>query len=85
MKYAIAVLFGGCSSEYGVSLKSACSVCRAISTEKYECILVGITKEGELKCVHLDGVLPIKVPKGWFYQISGDNRGGLIKTIWRRV
>ncbi len=27
----------------------------------------------------------LKVPKDWLYQISGDNRGGLIKTIWRRV
>ncbi len=47
MKYTIAVLFGGCSSEYGVSLQSAYSVCKAISPEKYERILVGITKEGE--------------------------------------
>ncbi len=47
MRHTIAVLFGGCSSEYGVSLQSAYSVCKAISTEKYERVLVGITKEGD--------------------------------------
>lgn len=47
MKNTIAVLFGGCSSEYGVSLQSAYSVSKAISTEKYNRIMVGITREGD--------------------------------------
>lgn len=47
MKGTVAVLFGGCSSEYGVSLESAYSVSNAISTETYNRIMVGITQGGD--------------------------------------
>lgn len=43
----IAVLFGGCSTEYTVSLHSAFSVLTNLNTEKYEIIPIGITREGE--------------------------------------
>lgn len=43
----IAVLFGGCSSEYGVSLQSAYAVMTHMDTEKYILLPVGITREGE--------------------------------------
>lgn len=46
MKKSIAVLFGGCSSEYMISLKSAYAVLSHINREKYEIIPVGITKDG---------------------------------------
>ena len=46
-KQTIAVLFGGHSPEYGVSLQSAYSVLRAIDCEKYEPLPVGITRGGE--------------------------------------
>ncbi|MCI9136285.1 MAG: D-alanine--D-serine ligase VanG [Lachnospiraceae bacterium] len=46
-KKKIAVLFGGCSSEYEVSLQSAYAVITHMDTEKYELILIGITKSGE--------------------------------------
>ncbi len=42
----IAVLFGGNSSEYQVSLSSGSAVLRAIDTGKYMPIPVGISKEG---------------------------------------
>lgn len=42
----IAVLFGGCSSEYEVSLESAYAVISHMDTEKYEPVLIGITREG---------------------------------------
>ena len=45
-KKTVAVLFGGCSPEYDVSLKSAYSIINAINREKYEVILVGITRQG---------------------------------------
>lgn len=47
MKKNIAVLFGGCSSEYPVSLKSACSVLESIDSSKYDAIPVGITRDGQ--------------------------------------
>lgn len=42
----IAVLFGGCSSEYEVSLQSAYAVITHIDTEKYEPVLIGIAQSG---------------------------------------
>lgn len=42
-----AVLFGGHSTEYEVSLQSACSVIESLSPEKYHVILLGITRQGE--------------------------------------
>ncbi len=46
-KTTVAVLFGGCSTEYDVSLQSACSVIENLSLEKYSVILLGITRRGE--------------------------------------
>ncbi|MGF7145993.1 D-alanine---D-serine ligase [Anaerotaenia torta] len=43
----IAVLFGGQSTEYEVSLQSACSVIENLNPEKYHVILLGITRQGE--------------------------------------
>ena len=45
-KLAIAVLFGGCSSEYAVSLQSAHAVLTHLDPARYEAIPVGITREG---------------------------------------
>lgn len=46
-KKKIAVIFGGCSPEYKVSLESAYSVITNIDKEKYDIVLIGITKDGE--------------------------------------
>lgn len=46
-KLTIAVFFGGCSSEYSVSLESASAVITNLDKNKYEIIPVGITKEGD--------------------------------------
>ena len=46
-KKVIAFLFGGASSEHEVSRRSATSIIKNISKEKYEIILIGITKKGE--------------------------------------
>ena len=40
------VIFGGCSSEYSVSLRSAASVLRNLDSSKYNVITLGITKDG---------------------------------------
>ena len=42
----IGILFGGRSGEHEVSLASAASVIRALDTEKYEAVPIGITKDG---------------------------------------
>ena len=60
-KKRIAVIFGGCSTEYEVSLQSACSVLANLNLEKYEVIRIGITRqgdwyryEGDLERIHKD-------------------------------
>jgi D-alanine--(R)-lactate ligase len=42
----IAILFGGCSEEHDVSVKSAMEIAASIDTQKYEPIYIGITKAG---------------------------------------
>lgn len=48
-KIKVAVLFGGCSEEYYVSIKSAMEIAANIGTEKYHPVFVGITKSGSWK------------------------------------
>ncbi len=46
MKRNLLLLFGGASSEHGVSCMSAASILRHLDRDKYELYKVGITKEG---------------------------------------
>jgi D-alanine---D-serine ligase len=46
-KKRVAVLFGGCSPEYKVSLASAASVINNLDKERYDAVLIGISKDGE--------------------------------------
>ena len=43
----IAVLFGGCSPEHGVSLQSAAAVLRHMDRSRYEPVMVGISQAGD--------------------------------------
>ncbi len=47
MKKRLGVIFGGRSQEHEISRMSAVSVIGAVDTEKYEIVLIGITKEGK--------------------------------------
>lgn len=47
-KLNVAVVFGGASSEYDVSLMSASSVLKNIDNEKYNIYKIGITKQGKM-------------------------------------
>lgn len=42
----VAVLFGGCSPEYPVSLQSAHAVLTHLDPARYETLAVGITRDG---------------------------------------
>ena len=46
-KKTVAVIFGGYSPEYDVSLKSSYSIIKAIDQEMYELILLGIDRQGK--------------------------------------
>ena len=43
----VAVIFGGCSSEYSVSLESAYAVITHLDQKKYQPLLIGINKKGD--------------------------------------
>jgi D-alanine--(R)-lactate ligase len=45
----MAIIFGGCSEEHPISVKSAQEVARNLDTEKYEPLYIGITKRGAWK------------------------------------
>jgi D-alanine--(R)-lactate ligase len=45
----VAILFGGCSEEHPISVKSAQEVAKHLDIEKYEPFYVGITKSGAWK------------------------------------
>lgn len=45
-KKTIGVLFGGCSTEYEVSLSSASAVIEHLDRAKYEVVMIGITRDG---------------------------------------
>ena len=45
-KRTVAVLFGGCSSEYSVSLASAQAVVQQMDRERYTPVLIGISRSG---------------------------------------
>ncbi|MCJ7837560.1 D-alanine--(R)-lactate ligase [Cuneatibacter sp. NSJ-177] len=48
-KIKVAVLFGGCSEEHQVSIKSAMELSANLDTKKYEPFYIGITKSGAWK------------------------------------
>lgn len=58
-KLKVAVLFGGQSGEYEVSLNSAFSVIEVMDKEKYDILPVGITKDGKWK-IFLGDISKIK-------------------------
>jgi D-alanine---(R)-lactate ligase len=45
----IGVLFGGCSEEHPISVKSAVEVAKSLDVEKYEPFYIGITRSGAWK------------------------------------
>lgn len=68
MKKKLAVIFGGCSSEYDVSLVSATSVIKAINQDKYDLIMIGITKEGDFYLY--SGDIANIAPDKWLNEID---------------
>ena len=58
-KRKLAVLFGGCSSEYDISLQPAHAVLTHLDPGKYEPVPLGITRDGRWFLYHgpLDALL----------------------------
>jgi len=45
-RLTVAILFGGCSEEHDVSVKSAMEIASSIDPQKYGPVYIGITKAG---------------------------------------
>ncbi|SEN83499.1 D-alanine---D-serine ligase [Amphibacillus marinus] len=47
MKKTVAIIFGGYSEEYDVSLQSASAIINGVNQSEFDLVLIGITREGE--------------------------------------
>ena len=65
----VAVFFGGRSPEHGVSLQSAAAVLRHMDPEKYEPVMVGVSREGDW--FHYTGPVSRVEDGSW---LSGETR-----------
>jgi D-alanine-D-alanine ligase len=62
-KVRVGVLFGGRSGEHEVSLQSARSVINALDPDKYDVVLIGITKSGRWLTGNVTQALEARVPE----------------------
>jgi len=75
----LGVIFGGKSGEHDISLMSAASVLRAIDTNKFEIVMIGITKEG--KWLSYEGDFDKIENNQWEAEAKPFNIGALKETI----
>lgn len=66
MKKKIAIIFGGKSSEYSVSLESVCSVLSHIDRNEYDVYMIGIGQNGEWK--HFEGSIQMIEKDEWYQE-----------------
>ena len=60
----VALLFGGRSAEHEVSVLSAANVFRALDSDRYETVPIGITRSGSwILCSVQNGKFPTAVPE----------------------
>lgn len=85
-KKTVAVLFGGRSSEYSVSLQSAYTVIKNIDKAKYDLVLIGITKNGDwyryygdIEAVREDSWHSDPMVLSAVAVVPGGEKGGLIE------
>ena len=94
MKKNIAILFGGKSSEYEVSLSSSYALLSNIDTEKYNLYKIGITKdglwylfEGDIEEIRLDtwhkneGISPLLISPDNGHGVISFVRGGVTEEV----
>ncbi len=92
-KLNIAVIFGGCSPEYSVSLESAHAVITHMDRTKYSPVLVGISPKGNWlhftgaveKIKQIPGTTLTTAPRPW-YLLTGTPLGFWFRQLlaWRR-
>lgn len=68
----VALVFGGDSSEHGVSCLTAGSVARAIDTDRYDIVGIGITREGVWVQIPADEMRAYAIVDGELPQVPTD-------------
>ncbi|HEX8497849.1 MAG TPA: D-alanine--D-alanine ligase family protein [Actinomycetales bacterium] len=74
----IAVIFGGTSSEHGVSCLTAASVLRVIDAERYEVVGIGITRSGRWVLADADRVAGLQITEGRLPEVGEDAADALL-------
>src|SRR6266545_598923 len=87
-KIRVAVVYGGRSSEHGVSVVSAGSVLAALDPERYEIVAVGITRSGgwvltgaEPEKLQITGATLPEVDSGTAVILSGDTTSNALLAV----
>ncbi len=92
-KFKIAVIFGGESPEHEISLLSAKNVINLINPDKYDVILIGITKQGEwglyqkdqaFKHIESADTITLGKPDSHLAILPGKN-GGIISLTTQKI
>ena len=68
----VAVVFGGTSSEHGVSCLTAAGVLGALDPERYEVVGIGITRSGRWVLVEPEAIAALQVSAGRLPELSED-------------
>ena len=76
----VALVFGGVSSEHGVSCLTAAGVSSALDPERYEVLGVGITRTGRWVLVDDDTLRSLRVVDGRLPELSEDAPDAVLMT-----
>jgi D-alanine-D-alanine ligase len=68
----VAVVFGGTSSEHGVSCLTAAGVLGALDEDRFDVVGIGITKSGRWVTMDRDGIRALQVRDGRLPELSED-------------
>ncbi len=78
-KPVVALVFGGDSSEHGVSCLTAAGVANAIDSERYDVIGIGVTRTGRWTQIPIDRVRGLRTVGQELPAVPrGRARGGLV-------
>lgn len=71
----VAVVFGGISSEHGISCLTAASVTQAIDRDRYDVVGLGITRDGAWVVMSGEEVADLQVRERQMPEVSADQSG----------
>ena len=79
----VAVVFGGTSSEHGVSCLTAAGVLGALDPDRYEVVGIGITRSGRWVLVEPETIAALQVSAGRLPELSEDASDAMLLRMSR--